>query len=82
MGLIIVQTHRKCKSRWGQNSFSEIFGPIAQNCCRAGMDFREIHTLYFVYASHKILMRFVKYSVFFARTDADYLCKFSFSGSA
>jgi len=34
------------------------------------MDFREIHTLFFIYASHKILIRFVIYSVFFARTEA------------
>jgi len=81
MGLIIVQTGQKCKSRVPENSFSEIFGSIAQNANPSRRDFREIHTLYFVCASHKILMRFVKYSVFFARTEADCLCNFLFSGS-
>ena len=81
MGLIIVQTHPKCKSRWGQNSFSAIFGPIAQNFMSCVYNFREIHSLYFIYGSHKILMVIVKYSVFFARTEADCLCNFSISGS-
>lgn len=81
MGLIIVQTGRKCKSRLPQNSFAEIFGPIAQKWKPGPADFREIHTLYFVCGSHKILMRIVKYSVFFTRTEADCLCIFSFSGS-
>ena len=81
MGLIIVQTHRKCKSRWGQNSFSAIFGPIAQNFMGCVYNFREIHSLYFIYGSHKILMVIVKYSVFFARTEADCLRNFSISGS-
>ena len=82
MGLIIVQTGQKCKSCVPKNSFPEIFGFIAQNCWQPGTDFREIHTLYFVCASHKILMRFVKYSVFFARTEAVCLCILSVSGSA
>ena len=70
MGLIIVQTYQKCKSTGGKNSFSEIFGSIAQNLQGCVYNFREIHTLFFVCASHKILIRFVKYSVFFARTEA------------
>ena len=82
MGLIIVQTGPKCKSKGGENSFPEIFGFIAQKWNACGMDFREIHTLYFICASHKILIRIVKYSVFFARTEADCLCNFSISGSA
>ena len=82
MGLIIVQTGQKCKSRLFQNSFREIFGPIAQKWKPGLSDFREIHTLYFVCGSHKILMRIVKYSVFFTRTDTDCPCNFSFFGSA
>ena len=70
MGLIIVQTHEKCKSTGGKNSFLAIFGFVAQNRYGVSWDFREIHTLFFVCASHKILIRIVKYSVFFARTEA------------
>ena len=70
MGLIIVQTAQKCKSRGGENSYLEIFGFIAQKWNGVAMDFREIHTLFFIYASHKILIRFVINSVFFARTEA------------
>ena len=81
MGLIIVQTGVKCKSTGGENSFLVIFGLIAQNWNKLEDDFREIHTLFFIYGSHKILIRIVKYSVFFARTEADCLCNFPFSGS-
>ena len=45
------------------------------------MVFCEIHSLYFVYASHKIHRRNVKYSVFFTRTEVGGLCRFPFSGS-
>ena len=81
MGLIIVQTRLKCKSKGGKNSFSEIFGFIAQKWKALWADFREIHTLFFICGSHKILIRIVKYSVFFARTETDCLCDPSFFGS-